>query len=256
MASAYAGFATLGRRVEPRFVLRVEAADGTVLWESRAAERTEMVRGDVAYILTDMLRDVVDRGTGTGVRRAGYHGPAAGKTGTTSDATDVWFIGYTPELVGTVWVGFDDVRPLPYRATGGGVAAPAWGRIMARMYRERPMPRWEDPPPNVLALRVDPRSGLALEDGCRPRGDAARREIFLRGTEPPTDCPRRAGDYYLDRLADWFGAVFGGYEEPARYRGATDPALGTQRLPRASDDADRGRGERRGRRGDMGRDGG
>ncbi|MEX0893104.1 MAG: PBP1A family penicillin-binding protein [Gemmatimonadota bacterium] len=242
MASAYAGFATLGTRVEPRFVLRVEDAEGAVLWWGPEPERAAMVRGDVAYILTDMLRDVVDRGTGTRARSAGLRGPAAGKTGTTSDATDVWFVGYTPELVGVVWVGYDDVRPLPYRATGGGVAAPIWGRVMARAHQDRPPPPAWEAPAGVLTLRVDPESGMVLRAGCRIRSGMARRELFLAGTEPPEACPRRADEPFVDRLAGWFESVFGGRgrergRERTRTRipdrGPVDPALGVPRLPRA-----------------------
>src|SRR6185437_9503750 len=87
----------------------------------------------VAFLLTDMLRDVVDRGTGNAVRGVGFRGAAAGKTGTTNDATDVWFLGFTPRRVAGVWIGFDQPRSIVPGATGGRLAAPVWGRIMRRV---------------------------------------------------------------------------------------------------------------------------
>ncbi|MBW3552737.1 MAG: PBP1A family penicillin-binding protein [Gemmatimonadetes bacterium] len=235
MTAAYASFANLGTRVTPRFVVRVEDAEGRVVWEpAPEPARARVMEPAIAYLLTDMLRDVVDRGTGTGVRGAGFHGAAAGKTGTTSDATDVWFVGYTPELVGTVWVGYDEVRPLPYRATGGGVAAPIWGRIMARVHADGPMPRWADRPPEVVARWVDPETGMPLEEGCRPRWDGPRQELFLLGQEPRTICPWSGSRYGYYRIGRWLGDMFGYDDEPAaRIPGEPDPDLGYPRLPRA-----------------------
>ena len=234
MTLAYAAFARMGTRVRPRFVLRVEDADGAVLWEApHVAERTRVMDPAVAWMVTDILRDVVDRGTATGVRGAGYYGAAAGKTGTTSDATDVWFVGYTPELVGTVWVGFDELRPLPGRATGGGVAAPVWGRIMARAYGARSGGGWGDPPAGVVSLPVDPETGMPLRDGCRPRWDQPRQELFLAGAVPSTVCPRRWNRRASRGWDGWFDRFFGRSDPPPRIPGPTDPDLGVPRLPRA-----------------------
>src|SRR6185503_9521961 len=92
----------------------------------------------LAYVVTDMLEDVVNRGTGASVRRAGYDGVAAGKTGTTSAGRDVWFVGYTPELVGVIWMGLDEPSTILPGAAGGSLVAPVWGRMMARRARLRP----------------------------------------------------------------------------------------------------------------------
>jgi 1A family penicillin-binding protein len=143
---AYVPFATLGRTAEPRYVVRVEDEDGLVLWEAEPPQSRQALDPAVAYIVTDILRDAVDRGTGTAVRNVGFRGAVAGKTGTTNRATDVWFVGYTPDLVGTVWIGYDRPSPLGAGATGGGFAAPVWGRIMREVYAERPAPPdWERP---------------------------------------------------------------------------------------------------------------
>src|SRR5690606_26291095 len=127
-------------------IRQVVDRDGRVLWEARPQRRQAMDPG-IAYVLTSMLRDVVDRGTGSAVRAVGFTGPAAGKTGTTNDASDVWFIGYTPELVAGVWMGLDKPETIVRGASGGTLAAPVWGRMMRRIYADRPMPEeWMAPP--------------------------------------------------------------------------------------------------------------
>jgi membrane carboxypeptidase/penicillin-binding protein len=140
LATAYTTFATLGQTAEPRFVLRVEDETGAACGRHRAAGAARHGPG-VAYVVTDILRDAVDYGTGTGVRTPGFRGVAAGKTGTTNNATDAWFVGYTPDVVGAVWIGYDRPSSLGSAATGGGFAAPVWGRIMRQLYSERPAPQ-------------------------------------------------------------------------------------------------------------------
>ncbi|MFW6079744.1 MAG: transglycosylase domain-containing protein, partial [Gemmatimonadota bacterium] len=132
MVAAYATFAALGRRPEPRLVTHVEDADGRIVWRN-PPETEPVLEPAVAFLLTTVLQDVVDRGTATAVRGVGYRGVAAGKTGTTDDATDVWFIGYSPARVAGIWIGFDRRRPILGGATGGRIAAPAWGRVMRRV---------------------------------------------------------------------------------------------------------------------------
>lgn len=227
ITEAYSAFAGLGTRVVPRFVLRVEDASGQVLSESRP-ERVQVMDTAVAFVVSDMLRDVLDHGTGGRVRRA-FRGPAAGKTGTTSDVTDVWFVGYTPDLVGTVWIGFDDRRSLPSRATGGGVAAPVWGRIAARAYRDRPESDWWDTPAGLVALRIDPESGFVLEKDCRPRWDDARFELFRRGEVPRAICPRRTRSGVFGQIAGWVDRVFLSGNDPSWMSNA-DPDLGMPRV--------------------------
>src|SRR5690606_38883897 len=144
MTAAYAVFAGLGRRVEPRFILRVEDRAGRVLWRPEVRSRRALDPG-VAFLVLDMMRDVVNRGTGTAVRAVGYTGPAAGKTGTTNDATDVWFIGVTPSLAAGVWIGLDRPQPIVPGATGGRLAAPVWGRVMRRLPAAAAAPDWKAP---------------------------------------------------------------------------------------------------------------
>jgi len=138
MAEAYATFATLGTRVRPQPILRVENPEGEVLWEPQP-ERSQVLDSLSARIMVSMLEDVVALGTGYNVRAPGlgelsYEVPAAGKTGTTNDGTNVWFMGFTPNLMAAVWFGMDRPVNIWERATGGGDAAPVWGRFMHRVY--------------------------------------------------------------------------------------------------------------------------
>ncbi|HEX7091249.1 MAG TPA: PBP1A family penicillin-binding protein [Longimicrobiales bacterium] len=183
MTAAYTAFAGLGRRVEPRFVLRVEDRAGRVLWRPPVRAHQALDAG-AAFLVLDMMRDVVDRGTGTAVRAAGFAGPAAGKTGTTNDATDVWFIGVTPSLAAGVWIGLDRPQPIVPGATGGRLAAPVWGRVMRRLPRAT-APDWT-PPPSVETRYIDA-TGAVLDPGCWAY-PPVRTEYFLAGTAPGGRC--------------------------------------------------------------------
>ncbi|HKQ91939.1 MAG TPA: PBP1A family penicillin-binding protein [Blastocatellia bacterium] len=193
MASAYTAFANGGRRIAPIAVKRVTTKDGTTLLESRTDTRDVMSK-QVAYIMTSMMQDVLDRGTGTRVRQMGFTGVAAGKTGSSRDA---WFAGYTPNLVCVVWVGFDDNSDIGL--TGGVVAAPIWADFMIRALRIRPElgGYFEDPGglvvcdivPAVDAGPIDPTGPPVTQVGPV----APRREIFLAGTEPSGAQPIEGG---------------------------------------------------------------
>jgi penicillin-binding protein 1A len=185
LAAAYATLAGLGRGVEPHFLRRVESPGGAPRWAPAGVpDRATRVDPGVAYVLNDMLQDVIDGGTGSAVRAEGFRGTAAGKTGTTQESADAWFVGYTPELVGVVWIGFDQPAPILPGATGGGLAAPVWGRMMANAGRSGG--EW-DRPEGVVRLPYDPATGRAVASGC----DGASRapsDLFLRTHVSPT-CP-------------------------------------------------------------------
>ena len=181
MVGAYAAFATLGDRPTPHFVERIEDRDGTVVW-SRETQVERVIDPAVAFIVTDILRDVVDRGTATAVRSAGYRGIAAGKTGTTNDNSDVWFMGYTPQAVAGVWVGFDEPTPIVRGATGGSIAAPVWARVMRHL---RTGGEWT-PPPGVERRQVDS-FGNIVASNCPVVGQV-REEWFLEGSAPLGRC--------------------------------------------------------------------
>jgi penicillin-binding protein 1A len=197
MVNAYAVFATLGERATPSPVVRVEAADGRVLW-SPQVERVRVLAPEAAWLMTDMLKDVVRRGSANGaVWRAGFQVPSGGKTGTTNEYADVWYIGFTADLVAGVWVGFDRPRRIMNNAQGGRLAAPAWTAFATEVYQRRPTPPdW--PRPSVLvSAEVDTPTGM-LRGDCP--AERAYVEWFIPGTEPIARCdpslpvPARRGD--------------------------------------------------------------
>jgi len=185
LVAAYAPFANGGMRVTPRLVRRIEAADGTVLWSQEIAPADTVMDPRDAYQLTDMLRGVVDDGTARVLRDMGVDGPVAGKTGTTNDADDVWFVGYTPSLVAGVWFGYDTPRPIAPHASGGHLAAPAWAEFYLNGWREPAASAnaWQ-PPPGMLSRIIDPETGMLANDWCPDR----KREWFKPGTEPTQLC--------------------------------------------------------------------
>ncbi|HET7276031.1 MAG TPA: penicillin-binding protein 1A [Longimicrobiaceae bacterium] len=169
MVRAYAAFANGGVLVEPHFIRRVEDRHGNTVWQSPGGGE-RVLDPSLAFVLTSMLRDVVDRGTASAVRATGFSGPAAGKTGTTNSATDVWFVGYTPELVAGIWMGMDDPQTIVRGASGGALAAPVWGRIMERIYAERPMPEPWTPPGGVITAQVQRGTGMLVDETCPVTG--------------------------------------------------------------------------------------
>ncbi len=171
LVSAFTAPATLGMRASPIGIRRVEDADGTVLWQP-PVRRERVMGAEQSAILNDMLRDVVRGGTGSQAsRQAGLTIPAAGKSGTTNDYTDVWFVGYTRELVAGVWMGFDRPQTIRVGAQGGLYAAPAWASFLREVYERRPAPGdWARPASVLFELRRDSSGALAPAPG----GDAAK----------------------------------------------------------------------------------
>src|SRR5678809_307407 len=135
LVGAYTVFANLGAHVDPRFIYRIEDRAGNAVFTNPAAASRAVIDPKVAFIVRDMMREVVERGTATSVRRYLPESiPVAGKTGTTNDNSDVWFVGMTPEIVAGVWLGFDKPKTITPGAAGGSLAAPIWGKMMARYY--------------------------------------------------------------------------------------------------------------------------
>ncbi len=140
LVSAYTAPATLGVRASPIGIRRVEDADGNILWQPQQ-RRERVMSPDQSYVLNDMLKGVIRGGTATtAVRAAGFTVPAGGKSGTTNDYTDVWFIGFTKELVAGVWMGMDQPQTIRPGAQGGRYAAPAWASFMREIYERRASP--------------------------------------------------------------------------------------------------------------------
>jgi len=197
LITTYAAFATLGTRpTAPRFVTKVVDRDGNVVW-SQEPDTREVIDPAVAFETVSVLEDVIDRGTATSVRANGYRDPAAGKTGTTNDAADTWFVGLTPELVGTVWIGFDKRQTIVPRATGGDLAAPVWARVM--VHNGIRSSGWS--PPAGIEVRLVDDNGNVVGENCPVTG-ATRREYFIQGTAPTDSCYPSYDPY---AMADTFG---------------------------------------------------
>lgn len=184
LIGAYAGFAGLGVSVPPRVVMLVQDAAGTPIYEAPAITPQSVLDPRTAYQVTSMLQDAVRRGTGTAAR-AGLPDslPVAGKTGTTNDNADVWFVGYTPNLVAGVWLGFDQRQTITRSAFGGTLAAPIWNLFARRAFQRRPIPAPWVVPPGLVAVRVRRSDGLMASNDTT---DATVNEYFVEGTEPTT----------------------------------------------------------------------
>ncbi|MGZ8411978.1 MAG: penicillin-binding protein 1A [Gemmatirosa sp.] len=180
--TSYATLANLGVAVEPRLVARVEDRTGKTVWSPPQAAPTLALDPRVAFIVRDMLRDVVEQGTATSVRRfVPARIPVAGKTGTTNDNADVWFVGMTPDLVAGVWIGFDTPKTITPGAAGGTLAAPIWGQMVARWYGNRPSGTWTAPA-GLVTVELDRQSGLPADSLTPP--ERRYTEYFVEGTEP------------------------------------------------------------------------
>jgi 1A family penicillin-binding protein len=197
LVTAYAPFANGGVRVQPYLVSRIEAGDGTVLWRAPAPEAEPVLDRGEAFQMTSMLRSVIDQGTGRVLREMGVRGPVAGKTGTTNNGADVWFIGYTPTLVAGVWFGYDSPRAIAPNASGGRLAAPAWAMFYLNGWHERtPSGSWS-PPDGLIERRIDAFNGDLANEWC----PVTQREWFKPGTEPTTLCREHEAPL-LDRLEE------------------------------------------------------
>jgi penicillin-binding protein 1B len=197
LALAYATLASGGLRPEVRAFEDVVDAGGKRLERQRVRSERVLDPG-TAFLVTQLLEGVVDRGTGRAIRSAGVTGPVAGKTGTTNDEYDTWFAGYTPDLAVVVWVGFDRPRSLGIAASR--VALPIWARFL-RDASGGAVPGRFEPPVEVEQVEIDPASGARALEGC-PRREPT---WFVRGTVPSETCPGF-------RLA--WPDFFGGDDEP------------------------------------------
>ena len=190
LIAAYTTFANLGTPVEPRFIHRIEDRTGKVVYTGQVRALPPALDPRATFVVRDMMRDVVERGTASSIRKFLPSSiPVAGKTGTTNDNSDVWFIGLTPDIVAGVWLGFDKPKTITPGAAGGSLAAPVWGKMMARYYAssagrssiERSQGQWT-PPIGVISGELD-RSTGQMATTLTP---ASRRytEYFVEGTEP------------------------------------------------------------------------
>ncbi|HEY8182757.1 MAG TPA: PBP1A family penicillin-binding protein [Thermoanaerobaculia bacterium] len=185
IAYAYSAFANLGVKAEPISILAVSTREGKLL-ENREVKMKRVAPASVCYVMNDILQDVFNYGTAGSARRYGFTRAFAGKTGTTSNYRDAWFIGYSPKILSLVWIGFDDARSV--RLAGGDACVPIWTAYMNRISGMVPDVAWKRPD-DVITREVDPESGMLATPYC----PQTRGEIFVAGTEPAVLCPLHAG---------------------------------------------------------------
>jgi len=228
MTAAYAAFINHGDVPQPTIVRRVEDQDGVLLYQSESSS-TRAVSDVTAFLMSTMMADVINAGTGSKARQLGFRLPAAGKTGTTNDFKDAWFVGFTPKLVAGVWVGFDEPRTILPNGFAADVAVPAWANFMKVATRDD-KPEWIAAPAGVTTATVCRISGKLASDGCqdvevenrdgtRERRSMVYTEYFARGTEPTTYCDLHPSRTILTQLAGVLGR-----EEKLPPPRADDPA--------------------------------
>lgn len=193
LVSAFTAFPNLGTRVEPHLVSKVESGSGNTVYEAKIRPK-RVFDPEVAYITHSLMRGVVQRGTASALRRQGL-GHIAGKTGTTNDYRDAWFVGYSPDLVTAAWVGFDEGRAL--RISSAEAALPLWAGFVSNVGHEKGSIA---APAGVSLVTVERGSGLLWRKGC----DSSIEEAFLPGTEPTEHCSPQTR-----------APVWEEYEEPA-----------------------------------------
>lgn len=234
MTAAYAAFVNKGLVPKPLLIRRVEDRDGRLLYQAQEYS-TPAISETTAFLMSSMLADVVNAGTGARARSLGFTLPAAGKTGTTNDYNDAWFIGYTPKLVTGVWFGFDQPHTILPGGFAAEVAVPAWANYM-KVATKGDAPAWLTPPASVTTATVCRISGKLATEGCRDvetvnkDGVLEHRsmiytEYFARGTEPTSSCDMHQSLGLLSRIAGFFG---GDRQAPTR---PPEPAPSTTAPP-------------------------
>jgi penicillin-binding protein 1B len=203
VAAGYTIFANGGVRAEPMFIRNVVNSEGESL-EHNTPRTRQALDPRVTYLVTSMMEDVIDHGTGATVRARGFTAPAAGKTGTSRDG---WFAGYTSNLLAIVWVGFDDNRDLGL--SGANAPAPIWAEFMKRAIT-LPAYRNVQPfemPPGVTRVTIDPETMQLATPEC----PITREEVYIQGTQPTEFCSLHGGRMASDSPpASWLSRIFGG----------------------------------------------
>jgi penicillin-binding protein 1A len=247
LTSAYAAFANAGIVNDPIFIRRVEDQDGATLFQAASRPR-RAVSEITAFMMATMLADVIDAGTANRARAIGFTLPAAGKTGTTNDFVDAWFVGFTPKLVAGVWVGFDKPRTIFRNAFAGQVAVPMWATFM-KVATAGQGAAWFEPPSNVVGLEVCRLSGLLPAAGCsnaasiNAMGEVTYKSMvytdyFVRGREPMGTCTEHAAEYlpypepvFAFSPLEYFGESSATLPEPAMVPPALAPPLPPAPVP-------------------------
>jgi penicillin-binding protein 1A len=195
------------------------------------------VSESTAFLMSSMLADVINAGTAYRARQTGFTLPAAGKTGTTNDYVDAWFVGFTPHLVTGVWIGFDQPATIIANGYAGDLAVPVWGSFM-KAATKGDKPDWFDRPSNIVTANVCRLSGKLPNGGCdhvevvNKDGGVEMRsmiytEYFVKGTEPTELCPLHPSPAFMDRVAGMFGGGESGKPVRAEDAGLPPAQTGT-----------------------------
>lgn len=187
MVSAVGVLAASGVRAEPIAILRIESRDGRIL-EKHDIRKSDVLSPETAYVMTSMLQSVVNEGTAGSIRARGITQTLAGKTGTTDDYSDAWFVGYSPDICVGTWVGFDVRRRMGEKISGARAALPIWidfMKVFLNGVPDRPFPV----PAGILQRQICTETGLLAREGCPQK----RQEVFIGGTEPLRACEEHGG---------------------------------------------------------------
>ncbi|MDD2541355.1 MAG: PBP1A family penicillin-binding protein [Desulfuromonadaceae bacterium] len=184
---AYTPLATGGLRPAERAILRIYDRHRRT-WTENPSAVTPVLSPATAYVTTQMLKDVLRYGTAKNLKKFSQVHPSAGKTGTTDDYRDAWFVGYTPQIITGVWVGYDKPKPGGKGFTGGAVAAPIWERFMRTAVASKPVVDFTRPD-TVVSVSIDPVTGCLATPDCPEKRD----EFYISGTEPTEYCPTHGG---------------------------------------------------------------
>jgi len=252
LTAAFGAFANGGIVRKPLMIRRVEDRDGEVLFEDDG-ESHRAVSEATAFLMASMLADVINAGTAYRARQAGFTLPAGGKTGTTNDYVDSWFIGFTPQVVTGVWVGFDQPKTIIRGGYAGDIAVPMWASVM-KAATEGHKADWLARPSSLVGVNVCRVSGHLPNDGCddvdvvNRDGSVESRsmiytEYFLRGRQPTTVCELHQRRSFMDALAGAFGRDTSPTPIPAETTGAPAPpdAAGGAPAPARSTSTDAAR---------------
>jgi penicillin-binding protein 2D len=194
LVAAYSVFANNGQVVAPRMITRIADLQNRTVFSTVPSVPRQVLDPRAAFIMRDLLREAAELGTGSQARASVPRAvPVAGKTGTTNDNRDVWFMGLTPDLVGGVWLGFDAPKTITEKAVGGTLAAPIWGKMMGEYYKTHRAGDWPAAPPGIVFAEINRYSGELATPSTS--SDARITEFFMPGTEPaeirsPWNVPR------------------------------------------------------------------
>ncbi len=189
MVSAFSVFPNGGIKVEPKYILKITDRYGKVLEENEYSRREEVLSAQTAYIMTTMLQSVVNRGTGYGARARGFTRPAGGKTGTSDNCMDNWFVGFTPQITAGVWMGYDDKTIIGENVTGAHTALPVWTDFMLTAHENLPVEYFKVPP-GIYFKTACLESGLLATDRC----PTIVTDVFTQQTLPEGVCDLHPSD--------------------------------------------------------------